>query len=145
MPVLPVLPVWSVLLVSWVSWVSWVVWLVKVMLSRMAGLVKQVGSELTHHMWHTNHDCHTLYRQTRLAGYVVREVWVSQVLLGKPHDEILIVGSSRERLAEDCGSQPSSYLSCRLHGQQPARQNGLCVVCQSSVGSTSDQPFGCAG
>jgi hypothetical protein len=123
--VLPVLPVWSVLLVSLVSWVSWVVWSVKVMLSRMAGLVKQVGSKLTHHMWHTNHDRHTLYRQTRLAGYVVREVWVSQVLLGKPHNEIVIVGSSRERLADQivAASQVRTFLVDYMDNNQLDRMD----------------------
>ena len=83
------------------------------MLSKMAGLVKQVGSTLTHLMWHTNYNTHTLYRQTRLAGYVVREVWVSQVVLGKRYNEIMIVGSSQERLADQivAASQVRNFLA----------------------------------
>ena len=83
------------------------------MLSRMAGLVKQVGSELTHHMWHTNHDCHTLYRQTRLAGYVVREVWVSQVEFKKRYNYIWITKYSQESLADqiEAANQVRNFLA----------------------------------
>ena len=83
------------------------------MLSKMACLVKQVGSKLTHHTWQTNHDCHTLCRQTRLAGYVVREVWVSQVVLKKRYNYIWIAGSPQERLADQivAASQVRNFLA----------------------------------
>ncbi len=97
----------------------------------MAGLVKQVGSELTHHMWHTNHDCHTLYRQTRFAGYVVREVWVSQVVLGKPHNNLIrIAGSPQERLADQivAASQVRTFLADYMDNNQLDRMDFVLIA-----------------